>query len=48
VEANSAGGQGSQRAVAPSGGGDDDDDDDDISYLKMKVVIFLKLLLLHP
>jgi hypothetical protein len=31
VEANSTGGQGSRRAVAPSGGGggDDDDDDDD-------------------
>jgi hypothetical protein len=30
VEANSTGGQGSRRAVAPSDGdGDDDDDDDD-------------------
>jgi hypothetical protein len=29
VEANSTGGQGSLRAVAPS---DDDDDDDDITY----------------
>jgi hypothetical protein len=28
MEANSTGGQGSRRAVAPSGGGDDDDDDD--------------------
>jgi hypothetical protein len=27
VEANSTGGQGSRRAVAPSGGDDDDDDD---------------------
>jgi hypothetical protein len=26
MEANSTGGQGSRRAVAPSGGGDDDDD----------------------
>jgi hypothetical protein len=31
VEANSTGGQGSPRAVAPSGGGGDGDDDDDES-----------------
>jgi hypothetical protein len=29
VEANSTGGQGSRRAVAPSDDEDDDDDDDD-------------------
>jgi hypothetical protein len=29
VEANSTGGQGSRRAVAPSDDDDDDDDDDD-------------------
>jgi hypothetical protein len=30
VEANSTGGQGSRRAVAPNDDDDDDDDDDDI------------------
>jgi hypothetical protein len=30
VEANSTGGQGSRRAVAPSDDDDDDDDDDDL------------------
>jgi hypothetical protein len=30
VEANSTGGQGSRRAVAPSDDDDDDDDDDDM------------------
>jgi hypothetical protein len=32
VEANSTGGQGSRRAVAPSDDDDDDDDDDECCY----------------
>jgi hypothetical protein len=34
VEANSTGGQGSRRAVAPS---DDDDDDDEVHYVVSRV-----------
>jgi hypothetical protein len=33
VEANSTGGQGSRRAVAPSDDDDDDDDDSHCSYI---------------
>jgi hypothetical protein len=37
VEANSTGGQGSRRAVAPS---DDDNDDDRLNYTYPLVIIF--------
>ena len=40
MEANSTGGQGSRRAVAPSD--DDDDDDDDVAQ-----IILLVILLMH-
>jgi hypothetical protein len=36
VEANSTGGQGSRKAVAPSDDDDDDDDDDDELALRCK------------
>jgi hypothetical protein len=36
VEANSTGGQGSRRAVAPS-----DDDDDNVNYSLLGIIIFL-------
>jgi hypothetical protein len=45
VEANSTGGQGSRRAVAPSGGGGGgDDDDDDNEWLFKRVGLVMNLL----
>jgi hypothetical protein len=38
VEANSTGGQGSRRAVAPSGDDDDDDDDDEAAAVCVQEV----------
>ena len=34
MEANSTGGQGSRKTVAPSDDDDDDDDDDDVRFCK--------------
>jgi hypothetical protein len=43
VEANSTGGQGSRRAVAPSDDDDNDDDDDDVSNLYLGQRVWLKV-----